>query len=114
MSDIPQRSPAKVSAEYAALEHEAMRVLHEFLSTGDGANTSALAKAKVAQATLASVQSHNRSEVARNALGFEMARMLATNPDQLAEYTRITQPEHAPIQRALTARIAATAPEAAE
>ena len=104
MPDQLLPNPIRVASEYAALEHESLKTLHAFLRS-DGADPAALAKAKVAQASLASIQSHNRTEAARNGLAFEMARTLASDSTKLAEYIRITQPEHAPIQKVVTAQL---------
>jgi hypothetical protein len=93
-----------VASEYAALEHEAIQTLHSFLRS-DVTDPAALNKAKVAQATLASVQSHNRTEAARNNLSFEMVRLLTNDPVKMAEYIRVTQPQHDPIQQVVTAQL---------
>lgn len=77
--------------EYAELEEASVRAVREFLSS-PGDNPQLLAKAKIAAGALGSVQSHFKTAMAGRVLDFDMARVLTSDPDKLAEYIRLTQP----------------------
>jgi hypothetical protein len=86
-----------VDREYVELEGVAIHTIREYL-TSEGSDPSMLAKAKIAQGTLGSVQSHFKTAMARRVLDFTMARSLTSDPTKLAEYIRLTQPASGIIQ----------------
>lgn len=92
MAEVQKIRP--VERQYEEVEEASLRAIHEFLTTS-GDDPGALAKAKVAQGALASVQSHFKTEMSRRSLDFEMARALTTDQTKLAEYVRLTQPASA-------------------
>jgi len=82
----------EIADKFGNLEHLAIESISEFL-TSDGSDPSLREKARVAQASLGTISRYRATESARDALAFHMARTLTTDPDELARYIRITQPQ---------------------
>jgi hypothetical protein len=73
------------------IEKAAADVLLEYLRS-DGRSKALTGKAKVAGSALSTAARNRATAGARAALDFAVARSLASDPKQLAEYVRITQP----------------------
>lgn len=89
---------------YDRLEKNAIDALNEMFESDKMTKGQAM-KAKVAQGALASVQSHQKAKMTRRTLDFAMARALTTDPEKMAEYIRLTQPDSA-LVKAIPATLA--------
>ena len=87
-------SKSEVTDKFGHLEHLAVEAISEFLES-DGGDPSLREKARVAQASLGTISRFRATESARDAMAFHMARTLTSDPGELAEYIRITQPNAA-------------------
>ena len=83
----------------AELEAKATDTLIRYLDS-DGRSKALMKQASVAAGALATASRNRQTSGARDALTFAMARSLTSNPAELADYIRATQP-HNPIVPAL-------------
>lgn len=78
--------------EFGALSRKAMKQLGEFFNEGEHTSKS-IAAARVATAILSSWTRDHQTRSAEKATMFMVARELASDKNQLAEYIRITMPD---------------------
>lgn len=94
MDELIEKSGDGFGGRSREIEARATDVLLRYLDS-DGRSKALLNQAKVAAGALATASRNRQTAGARDALTFAMARSIAANPLELAEYIRVTQPHSA-------------------
>lgn len=83
-----------ISEEMERVEKASLELIYRVLHTDD-ADPSLLERTRIGQAAFSAIQRRRQSDGAREALHFAMARSITQDPEALATYIKITNPDSA-------------------
>lgn len=103
MATNPEVVTGLSDADIGALEQDAANALRQFLRSNDPGQ---LKRAQVAANTLEVVNRRRRNETAAAQHRWTVVRAITSDPAQLEEYARVTQPSFAPVPGAAVRSVA--------